>query len=265
MIAPLLACGVLQLQVNNARFARPGHKFIVIAHRGNHVSAPENTLDALEEAVRVGADFMEIDLRTTADGEIILMHDGDVKRMTSGNEKVRKLTFRDIRALKIKGARHADEKVPTFDEILAAAKGRINLYMDIKDVTPAQVKPHLERFGMMRNVIAYVYSGSQVDEWTKGFDGRIPIIADVDFKKGVEQLEKNWSKHPFAITDGNALRYSKDSIDAFHRLGVLVWPDIQNPGESPAQWQPVIDLGVDGFQTDHPEALIKYLNEKGIR
>jgi len=249
--------------LRNHVLARSHHHFIVVCHRGNHVDAPENTMDAFREAIRVGADFFETDLRTTKDGTIALMHDGTVDRMTDGHGPVRSLTMAELKGLKIKRARNADETVPTFEEALEAARGHINIYMDIKDVTPEQVLPLLHKHHMERNVIAYVYSGRQVDDWHAKAPN-IPVIADVELKS-VEQAESEWKAHPFAISDGNAMRYKPEYVELLHRLNVLIWPDIQNPGEAPSQWQPFIDMGVDGFQTDHPEALIKYLTDQGIR
>src|SRR5882672_12073778 len=72
---------------------------VAIAHRGEHLHHPENTLPAFEEAIRLGADFIEVDVRTTADGKLILSHDGKVDRRTNGQGDVSKMTFDEIRAL----------------------------------------------------------------------------------------------------------------------------------------------------------------------
>lgn len=239
------------------------HKFAVVCHRGNHVEAPENTLDAFREAVKVGADFFETDLRTTKDGVVVLMHDSTVDRTTNGKGKVRDLTLREIRDLKIKGARSDSERVPTFDEALRLARGRINIYMDIKDVTPQQVLPLLQKSHMQGNVIAYVYSGAQVDQWHLGAPA-IPAISDFELKEP-SQLEATWHAHPFAIFDGPAFDLNSQTVARLHELNVLVWPDIQNPAEGPDQWKHFMDYGVDGFQTDHPAALIQFLKSIGRR
>jgi len=247
----------------NAKLVRSHHHFAVICHRGNHVEAPENTMDAFQEAIKVGADYFETDLRTTQDGAIVLMHDGTVDRTTDGQGKVRDLTLSYIRGLSIKKARRTDEKVPTFEEALDLARGHINIYMDIKDVTPEQVMPLLKKHHMERNVIAYLYSPAEIDDWHAKAPS-IPIIADVDLKT-VDQAEADWKAHPFAITDGPAPHYKPEFVEMLHRNQVIVWPDIENPGEQPSQWSPFIDMGVDGFQTDHPAALIEYLKSRGLR
>lgn len=248
----------------NRGFLMHGHHFAVIAHRGNHVVAPENSLDAVREAIRVGADYTELDLRTTKDGQIVMMHDGSVDRTTDGHGEIQNLTFQEIRKLHLKGARTPDEKVPTFDEVLDLVKGKIRIYMDIKAVTPAQVIPMLRRHGMERNVIAYLYGPEHVDQW-RSEAPQIPVIADLDHLTDSNQIQKEWSPHRFRISDGSAMSYRPEFVSKFHELKVLVWPDIQNPFEGPKQWQKYIDMDVDGFQTDHPEALIQYLEQMKIR
>jgi glycerophosphoryl diester phosphodiesterase len=245
-------------------FLRDGHKFVVCAHRGNHVEAPENTLDAIQEALRLDVDFIELDLRLSADGEIFVLHDGSLDRTTTGTGPAGAKTLAELKALTIKGARRPGEKIPTFRECLAVMKGRARCYMDIKAVAPAQVVPILREMGMEDQVIAYVYGAQQRDLWRRQAP-QIPIISDLNEMKSPAQIEADWKAGPFAITDGRATEYTREFIQRWHWLGVAVIPDIQNPAESPAQWQPLIDAGVDGFQTDHPEAMIKHLKEQGIR
>lgn len=244
-------------------FLRNGHHFVVCAHRGDHTEAPENTLDAYETAVQDDADFGETDLRMTKDGVIVLMHDDKVDRTTDGHGRVTSFTFADIRALKIKGARRPDEKVPTFDELLADVKGKLSIYMDIKAVHAKDVLPLLKKYGMEKDVIAYVYTPWQVDEWRRDAP-EIPIITDFQMKSG-DQIESTWRAHPFAITDGGYEDYTGEFINTWHRLNVAVVPDIQGQDESPAKWKPMIDMGVDGLQTDHPKALVEYLKSLGLR
>ena len=71
----------------------------VISHRGEHLSHVENTLPAFQAAIDAGADFFELDVRTTSDGRLVLMHDGTVDRTTNGKGKVRELAFDQIRQL----------------------------------------------------------------------------------------------------------------------------------------------------------------------
>jgi len=74
-------------------------KIVVIAHRGEHLHHPENTMPAFQAAIDAGADFFELDVRTTSDGKFVIMHDGTLDRTTNGTGEVYKHTFDEIRAL----------------------------------------------------------------------------------------------------------------------------------------------------------------------
>src|SRR5690349_23251679 len=96
-------------------------RVVVISHRGEHLHHPENTMPAFEEAVRLGADYIEVDVRTTADGKLVISHDANVDRCTNGAGEIAKMTFADIRKLDAgvkKGPEFAGTKAPAFDEVL---------------------------------------------------------------------------------------------------------------------------------------------------
>src|SRR5271170_4708859 len=90
-------------------------QIIVISHRGEHLAHPENTLPAFQAAIEAGADFFELDVRTTSDGKLVLMHDSTVDRTTNGKGQVRKMAFDQIRELDAGakfGPQFAGTKVP---------------------------------------------------------------------------------------------------------------------------------------------------------
>ena len=139
-----------------ASLPRKKHKFVVIAHRGDHVHAPENSLLALQEAIRNSVDYVEVDLRTTRDRHIVIMHDSTVDRTTNGKGKVSEMALADIQALNLVDRRFRDlkpEPPPTFEEVLQKAKGKIYLYLDAKAVDPAQVLQMLKQYRMERSVV----------------------------------------------------------------------------------------------------------------
>src|SRR5947208_2872789 len=112
-----------------AAHAQP-NRVVTISHRGEHLRHPENTMPAFRAAVDAGADFIEVDVRTTSDGKLVLMHDASVDRRTDGHGDIAALTFDAIRQLDagIKfGQQFAGVKVPTFDEVLEFARGKIGV------------------------------------------------------------------------------------------------------------------------------------------
>ncbi len=108
---------------------------IVMAHRGASADCPENTMAAVSEAVESGADYSEIDVHQTQDGKIILMHDETLDRTTSGKGYVWDHTWEEIRGLDAGswfGKDFAGEPVPSLEDIIRFASGRIKLNIEIK-------------------------------------------------------------------------------------------------------------------------------------
>ncbi len=99
----------------------------IIGHRGARGHAPENTLAGIEKAAELGCRWVEFDVKLTADKEIILMHDDELDRTTSGKGPVAGATLEEIRALDAGRWFSADftgEKVPTLDEAMQALAAR---------------------------------------------------------------------------------------------------------------------------------------------
>lgn len=76
-----------------------GHRVLNIAHQGGEAEAPSNTMYAYERALRLGADMLEVDIHTTADGRIVAMHDGRVDRTTDGSGSVYEMTLEEVQRL----------------------------------------------------------------------------------------------------------------------------------------------------------------------
>jgi hypothetical protein len=84
----------------------PRHQFTVVCHRGDHTHAPENTLAAFANAIKAGADYVEIDLRTTVDSQLVIMHDATVNRMTTGTGLIKDMRYDSLSKLRVKDKTH---------------------------------------------------------------------------------------------------------------------------------------------------------------
>jgi len=236
--------------------------FVVISHRGAHETVPENTLEAYKLAASVGVDYAEMDLRTTKDGVLINMHDGTVDRTTNGKGKVSDLTWAEISKLTI----NVTYRVPTFREILRTLRqGKVNLYLDFKEADPVKAYQEIRAEHMEKHTLVYVYSPDEVRAW-RAAAPNLPLMSEfLDTLKTGEEIYQFGQTADLELFDGSFARYTPEITAAAKRAGVLCWPDIQNPGENPKQWQMAIDAGVTGLQTDHPTWLIAYLKSKGLR
>lgn len=109
------------------------------AHRGGAALRPENTLAAIREALRLGAGQVEIDLRRTADGAVVAMHDARVDRTTDGRGAVADLRLAELQALDAGSHFHprfAGERVPTLEEVLEVLPRDVWINLQIKRGEP---------------------------------------------------------------------------------------------------------------------------------
>ncbi|MBM7647419.1 glycerophosphoryl diester phosphodiesterase [Bacillus ectoiniformans] len=106
-----------------------------VAHRGAAGYAPENTMAAFDKAMEMKADYIEIDVQRSKDGELVVIHDHTVDRTTDGTGYIKDLTFDQIRELdagSFKGEEFKGEKVPTFEEVLDTYHGKIGILIELK-------------------------------------------------------------------------------------------------------------------------------------
>jgi glycerophosphoryl diester phosphodiesterase len=107
----------------------------VTSHRGFSHDIPENTIPAIEKAIEEQADYIEIDVRQTKDGELVLLHDDNLKRTTGLNKKIWSVTYEEIAELDAGiwlGKEFAGTKIPTLSEVFELCKGKVNLNLDLK-------------------------------------------------------------------------------------------------------------------------------------
>ncbi|AMR34113.1 hypothetical protein A0256_23020 [Mucilaginibacter sp. PAMC 26640] len=244
------------------------HKFIVIAHRGDHVIYPENTLEAYREAIKNECDYIEIDLRTTRDSQLVSMHDGNVNRMTGAKGPLNNFTLTELLALKIKSRDTASTQtytIPTFKEILRLCKNKINIYLDFKNADPAAAYQMIKAYGMEKQVLVYINSEAQMIGWRK-VAPKMPLMLSLpDTVKSVAGMQGFIDHYHPDLLDGSYNNYTKEMLGLASSLNAPVWPDIQSAGEGPADWDKALQKGLTGLQTDHPAALVKYLKEKKLR
>ncbi|MFA4975952.1 glycerophosphodiester phosphodiesterase family protein [Sphingobacterium paramultivorum] len=135
----------------------------VAAHRGAHLEQPENSIAAIEEAIRQGASVVEVDVRATKDGVLVLMHDKTVNRTTTGQGEVAKQTYAELQLLHLRkkaNGEASDHVIPTLSEALRVAKGKILVDLDFKEERKEFIKKTyalVEQEGMEDQVLFFLY------------------------------------------------------------------------------------------------------------
>jgi glycerophosphoryl diester phosphodiesterase len=246
-----------------------------VAHRGGARLAPENTLAAFVEAVEVwGADMLELDVRLSADGHVMVIHDATVDRTTDGHGPVAEMTREELQALDA-GARFLDPegrasragrgvRIPTLGELLdRLPRVRLNVEAKCREVARPLMDLVLERGAQERVLLAAEHERN-----------RAPA-RDYPGPRGASRADllPFWILHatPFSwlyTPDVDALQVppshrgrqivTRRFVEEAHRrnIPVHVWTI-----DDPAQMRRLLALGVDAIQTDRPDILAQVLHE----
>lgn len=257
----------LQLFAQKAELPKLFHPFIVIAHRGDHTKAPENSLKAYQNAISEGVDFIEIDLRTTKDQKLVIMHDASVDRMTGMTGVINQMTASELNKLKIRDAKHPEwgsYPIPTFEEVLKLCKNKINIYLDFKDASAKAAYDLICKTEMQHQFIVYINNEKQFEDW-RNIAPQAPLMISLPQKVSTaKELNKVIEQFHPDILDGSYDDYNREIIAAAYRNQTPVWPDIQSENEA-YHWESAVKMGFKGLQTDHPAALIDFLKARQLR
>jgi glycerophosphoryl diester phosphodiesterase len=268
LIVSLFTINESNAQTTKLPLVRHHHKFIVIAHRGDHTNAPENTIAAYKNAIKIGADFIEVDLRTTKDSQLVVMHDATINRMTGINGSIHNITFDSLRKLEVRESKHPEwgnHVIPTFQEVLKLSKRRINIYLDFKNASAKSAYNEIVAAGMENNVVVYINNPNQFTDW-RNVAPNIPLMISLPGTvKTKEALFQVLEKYQTDLLDGNYNEYNVETVAASKEKNIPIWADIQSIDENPTLWDKALNLSLQGLQTDYPKALIDYLKKKGIR
>jgi glycerophosphoryl diester phosphodiesterase len=221
--------------------------FSVIAHRGASGTFPENTLGSIEGAIRIGAKMIEIDVRTTGDGEIVVMHDSDVSRTTDGTGRVSDLRLEDIRRLdagKWFGKEFAGEKVPLLGEVLDAVGGKAGLCIEIKEADPARVIDEVIERDMLEDVIIFDFDHPRLYV----AKSKLPELRTLALGVTTESMDRIEVEYVDAV-GSPFTRTDKKLVDSIHDLDLDIFVYTVNDSN---QMESLIELGVDAIITNFP-------------
>jgi len=224
----------------------------VTGHRGAAGLEPENTLRSIRKAIDLGVDSVEIDVRVTRDGYLVVIHDETVDRTTNGHGYVKDLTFNEIRRLDAgKG-----EKIPTLEEVLNLTKGKVVLQIELKAREATEPTVHLiERNNAERDVIIISFMHDLLRR-VHDLNSALRTGA-IFFDVQGDICQRAIDVHSEAI-HVYYRNVNSELIENAHkrRLRVSVW----SPDEI-EDMREMINLGVDEICTNRPDILLNLLKK----
>jgi len=269
-----------------AKLFNPNEETVLVAsHRGDWRNAPENSLAAIDNAIKMGVDIVELDVQRTLDGQLILMHDPTLDRTTTGKGKISEVALDSIRKLKLKNgcAIRTIHNVPTLEEALIHAKGKIMINLDKADRFFDEVYALLEKTGTTKQIIM---KGSKSPKNVRNKFGKylddVIYMPIVNFDKpDAEESIMNFidDMHPVAFellfkNDSNPLPIiMKEKMKGKSLIWYNTLWDTMAGGhdddmalEDPDKaYGYLIDtLGARIIQTDRPAYLLEYLRSRNL-
>jgi glycerophosphoryl diester phosphodiesterase len=265
-------------------FEKSGGKLEVIAHRGGAGQWPGETIYAIEQAIRIGVDIVEIDVHSTKNGELVLIHNKTVDDTTNGTGSVNSFTLAELKELdagyrwtadggktfpfRRDNSKGIDIRVPTLEEVFSKFPDR-RMNIEIKQTTPSIIKPFadmirkhemtnkvlvasmhhsaLREFRAVCPEVATSASPTELVKFVTGntlFPGR-DTIPEVD----VPQLGIRFFKVPLPFIN-------QRTVGAAHTLGLPIHAWTVNSLKD--MWR-MVSVGVDGILTDYPGCLLELL------
>ena len=238
---------------------QPGDAAAIIGHRGDRSLAPENTMPALELAMDELA-YVETDVRLTRDGVPVLFHDTDLDRVAGRDGRIEDLDLADVRRLDVGAWYSADwagERVPTFDDFLAALAERdgARALVELKAAwTPHEVRLVLdlvERHGLRGRVVLQSFSIETLQSVQRVAPTMPRIMLIRELPADPVPLAEQLGIIGFGTTAASVTA-APAAVDLAHAAGIAVLCYTLNTQDT---WEQVSALGVDGIITDQPSDL----------
>jgi len=248
-----VASGAVFLETRNIN-----RTIAITAHRGSSLKAPENTLSAIRQAISDGADYAEIDVQTTSDGIVVLMHDGDFMRIASVNRRLDEASYEEVKEIDVGSwfaPEFGSERIGTLEEAMDIAQGRIKLNIELKYNRPdpelaGEVARIIQNKGFSAEGVITSLSYLPLLE-TKG------VLPDVKTGLIVAGAVGEVYRVDTDFLSVNAARATSGLVREAHRHGkeVHVWT-VNDVGNALS----MIEVGADNIITDDPALLRNLLD-----
>ena len=238
---------------------------IICAHRAkNEMDTPENSIAAINNIISKGIEMIEVDVRVTSDGHLVVMHDRNIDRTTEGSGNVSDYTLEELREFSLfdDNGILTNERIPTLKEVLSLARGKLYVDLDIANkVLFDRVFPIVNQYGMLKQVIFFV--SDDVSEVTS-------MIAKGSDVMAMPLVESQSDFNTYANLDLELVHYTSASFtqnlvqQARDRGWFIFMNSYINSGppeeDNFSRIDRIIALKGNIIQTDYPVSVKQYIN-----
>lgn len=231
----------------------PGKNFLLTGHRGAPVLEPENTLPSFLKAVECGATGIEFDVRITKDGIPVISHDDELERTLGTNQKISETTYPELLRLSIQGK----AKIPTLREVLALAKGRLSVDIELKVI------------GAEREVVDALWELEMIDDAivTSFIPEAIRRVKNLEPRLSIGVLLEEWDDEYLEIARNLGAEailpyYETLDEDLVSKIKSNGYKIITWTVDDPSTAQKLLDMGIEGIITNNPCVLRHILHKK---
>ncbi|WP_434036342.1 glycerophosphodiester phosphodiesterase family protein [Formosa sp. 4Alg 33] len=259
------------------------NEIMVVAHRGDWRNAPENSLQAIQNCIDMGVDMVEIDVRKTKDGQLVLMHDTSIDRTTNGKGYVNEWTLDSLRALKLLDGLSVptEHKIPTLEEALLLCKGKILVNLDKSYEIFDQCFEIAKKTQTLNQVV--IKGNKTKSEVEKEFGEYLdqvffmPIVrlSDSDADNTIDEYLELEIPIAFEFTVPQDTISIIDRFKSIREKGAGVWVnslwsqhngghDDEKAALDSSVYDWFVNNNIDMIQTDRPALLLEYLRDKGL-
>jgi len=248
----------------------PSGKFpvMVIAHRGFSGIAPENTMIAFKKGMEAGSDMIELDVRLSKDGEVVVIHDETLERTTSGRGRVIDLALDELKKLDAGSKFYSSfsgEKIPALREVLEMAHRKVLVNIELKkgdygrwtifDLADRALR-EIEKVGIVDRVLFSSFDPSVLERFVK-VNAWIPVA--YLYNKPWNSPREVTEGKPFSTLTCRKTVLTRENISRAHQEGIRIGVYTLNTEEEMGKF---IDLKVDAIITDYPDRLINILQKR---
>ncbi len=230
----------------------------IVCHRGANELAPENTYASSQICLDWGVDYVEIDVSTSADGVLYVIHGPELNRTTSGSGRIDQQTSEQLDAIDAGSWFHpnfAQERIPRVEEFLTWIKGRAKVYFDVKAATHNTIIDLVDRHGFAQD--CFFWSGD--NDWALELKRRAPHLpqkVNVNSLKTLIQQHQLFGMEIIEISLDDATEAILDEARA-RSLKVMVYHQ-QNDDEA---FRQILNLGVDMVNVNHADRFLELRGE----